>query len=454
LGFVAAWLGAAPVFALPPEYATYQRVQSTAPAIDDRDIMRIWCVYVGQGDGLIIQMPKRFNYDPDGPGPRGADERLDIVVDAGSFEAGFAGEMAAFIRRLYPQSPSLIEHAVLSHHDKDHVAGLTVVLEDAEIRVRRLYHNGLASFAAGARGLPASGKPQAPAVYEFDSPKNRINRALGRLRQDGTAFLSQFVMDDLAELNQSLAQRELQGIYEDFARAIASAQVIGFHRAAVGNPFIPDFAATDGQTLGSVGFELLWPGPELRSYGDWGKTINGNSVTFKLVYGQFEMLFTGDHNEQSEEAMLNEFQTAGTLDRLRADVLKVPHHGSDHGVQGFFDAVSPVVSVASQGPQGAKSKAIGNDNKAWQHPSPEVIRWLGGAHRVYLTHLHERRFDWSTIDTQAELDDLVETKHVLIETNGQWFRIVEVPRDFPTLDQPPTVSATRRSDGTRWISAQ
>jgi beta-lactamase superfamily II metal-dependent hydrolase len=445
---VAAWADVAT--ATPPNYVTFGRQQKVDVAVEDSDLLRIWCVYVGQGDGILIQLPERRS-------SADASARVDILVDAGSYEGKFTREMTDFLHRIYPGLELTIEHAVLTHHDKDHVTGLTAVLKEPGIQVQHVYHNGLASFAAGARGLPKTGKPARRGVFEFDSEQNRIKRAMGLLSQTGDTFLAQYVMRDIPDLKRSVSNGELQGLYRDFAEAVlggeSAASARFFHRAVAGQPFIAEVETAEHRELDELRVELLWPRDKLRQYGDWGKTINGNSVTFRLVYRDFEMLFTGDHNELSEQAMLDHLQEQGELDTLRADVLKVPHHGSKHGIKEFFDVISPVISVASQGPQGARSKALGNSN-AWEHPSPEVIGWLGGAHRVYLTQLHERRFDWADIDTSTELRELEETTHVLIETDGHWFRVVEVVQDWPDLDHPPQVQETLRSNGTRWISAR
>jgi len=51
---------------------------------------------------------------------------------------------------------------------------------------------------------------------------------------------------------------------------------------------------------------------------------------------------------------------------------------------------------------------------------------------------------------KAGLQAMVETKHILIETDGVRFRIVEVEDPRHGI---PTVRQVTRSDGTRWIDA-
>ena len=89
-----------------------------------------------------------------------------------------------------------------------------------------------------------------------------------------------------------------------------------------------------------------------------------------LVYGRFQMLFTGDAGSESEERFLGE-----GID-LHADVLKVGHHGSAYGSSpAFIAAVSPRYAIVS----------VGRHN-LFGHPAPSTLSTLQrfGA-RVYRT---------------------------------------------------------------------
>ena len=440
--------------ATPPDYKTFARTQRTEVKIDPDKLMRIWVVYVGQGDGIVIQLPRQFDRVNESDAEKRG-ERVDVLIDGGSATAADAKRMKAFLNRLYPGDTVSVEHAVLTHHDQDHVSGLTYILESEDVSIEHIYHNGLASYVPGARGLPASGQPNKPCICS--NKQGSIAKALGLLGNDNNV-LNGFVMDDLNELRKSSKGHELSDVYADFASAIVNKKspqpVQGFHRVTAASPFIGEIEAeTTSRKWADLRFEPLWPAERPRKFGDWGESINGNSVTFRLVYGDFEMLFTGDQNERSEKEFLDALTSEGALSNIKADVLKVPHHGSKHGIESFFKAVEPVVSIASQGKKGAQSKKL-SGSQAWEHPSPEVIRWLGGAHRVYLTQLHERAFDWDDIDTQKKLDGLMEYTHVLVETDGKWFRVVEIPIEETNLDNPPAVAETERGNGTRWIEAR
>lgn len=437
---------AVPAVAAPPEYPSFGREQRTDYQPNPDDIMRIWIAYINQGDGIVIQLPKKHRNLAQ------PQERIDVMIDAGANPPGTL--MTEFYRALYPGTEPTIEYAVITHHDEDHVAGITEFLAETEIPLTHLYHNGLASYRRGKRGFPATGDPSEPAVFSSA-------RLMGFLEADKKTFRSSHLIDDLPTLLAGHDQGEFHGVYAELADGVASAQTAGrlktFNRATAGSPFINEVQSAGGAPLDGLKFEVLWPLQEAKAYESrsWSKTINGNSVTMKLTYGDFEMLFTGDHNKASETELLAHLKSTDSLNLLSCDVFKVPHHGSNDGLEEFFthEKLKPVISVASLGEEGFQSKAM-KGNNAWQHPSTRVIDWLGGPQRFYSTFTHEKRLDWAKILTKADRDAMIEIKHILIETDGQWFRIVEVETDAADYTSSYDVTKVKRSDGTRWIRAR
>ncbi len=57
---------------------------------------------------------------------------------------------------------------MITHHDSDHISRLTHVLESETVGVQHIYHNGLATFAPGARGSPSAGLPTGLGVHIAD----------------------------------------------------------------------------------------------------------------------------------------------------------------------------------------------------------------------------------------------------------------------------------------------
>jgi len=100
-----------------------------------------------------------------------------------------------------------------------------------------------------------------------------------------------------------------------------------------------------------VGFAAAMPG-------------NNDSLAFRVSYGERSFLLTGDMERPMERRLAND-------PRVRADVLKVGHHGSRTSTtEEFLDAVSPKVAVISAGFQ-----------NSFGHPHRDVLGRLG-EHRV------------------------------------------------------------------------
>jgi competence protein ComEC len=99
---------------------------------------------------------------------------------------------------------------------------------------------------------------------------------------------------------------------------------------------------------------------------------NANSVVMRLDHGEFSMLFTGDAEAETEARMMEKGAS------LKADVLKVGHHGSRYATsEEFLKAVNPDAATIS----------CGSVNK-YGHPTPEALKRLKGEGvKVYRTDL-------------------------------------------------------------------
>lgn len=99
---------------------------------------------------------------------------------------------------------------------------------------------------------------------------------------------------------------------------------------------------------------------------------NDSSIILKITYGENSFIFTGDAERTAEQAVLD----SGA--ELKADVLKVGHHGSDTStIYPFLREVMPEYAVIS----------VGSKNK-YGHPTEAVLSRLRDADvSVYRTDL-------------------------------------------------------------------
>lgn len=114
---------------------------------------------------------------------------------------------------------------------------------------------------------------------------------------------------------------------ESISGMTALPQAVPLRRAAVGERY----------AYGAMTFEVLGP---LQDYAE----SNNDSTVFRLQYDGFTMLFCGDMEAQAERDLLEDGAA------LRADVLKVAHHGSDTSTSAaLLEAVQPRYAVISSG---------------------------------------------------------------------------------------------------------
>lgn len=96
--------------------------------------------------------------------------------------------------------------------------------------------------------------------------------------------------------------------------------------------------AGDTFALGEASVAVLAPAGEM-------KTTNDSSLVLRITYGETSFLLMGDAEQAAEKALL-----AGG-EELRADVLKIGHHGSETSTsEEFLRAVSPAYAAISVGP--------------------------------------------------------------------------------------------------------
>jgi len=110
----------------------------------------------------------------------------------------------------------------------------------------------------------------------------------------------------------------------------------------------------------SVQVDFLWPEAGAEEIGTVAK--NNDSLVVRLQYGDRILLLPGDAEKQVEYTMLSENKPTF----LRADVLKVGHHGSKNSTMPeFLKALSPQIAIISAG-----------EENPYGHPHEELLERL------------------------------------------------------------------------------
>ena len=127
---------------------------------------------------------------------------------------------------------------------------------------------------------------------------------------------------------------------------------------------IETILAGDSIRIGSAEITVLWP-PLESDVSD-----NNNSVVLRIQFGQRSLLLTGDVEKAAERSLVASQQP------LRADVVKVPHHGSKtSSTEPFVLATKPMFAIVSVG-----------RNSMFGHPHKEVVdRWQANGATVLTT---------------------------------------------------------------------
>lgn len=161
-----------------------------------------------------------------------------------------------------------------------------------------------------------------------------------------------YVMDKMKVKNVIISKQPEESVnYDDFIKIIKNKKI---------NLIIVN-AGDRLRISNDVYFDILWPNSdEFISE----NALNNNSVVCKLNYKSFSILFTGDIEEIAEKRILEKYKN--NLSFLKADILKIAHHGSKTSTtQEFLDAVKPKKALIG----------VGKNNK-FGHPSNIVIERL------------------------------------------------------------------------------
>jgi beta-lactamase superfamily II metal-dependent hydrolase len=338
--------------------------------VDTRNnVLKIDYVDVQQGDGSIIESPKG----------------KIVVVDGGENQM-----FARYLAGRYPDSslnsPREVDCILVTHGDGDHFAGLPEIFKSEKntrkssrlfMQPKRVYHNGL---------IKRPGKINGKKVKE-EEMFGQTAEITDNLNNKKTLVVTELV-DDLTHIADDQMNKHFKA-WKKALSAYNQRRPITFRHLQKGDDTAFDFLneenikvevlgplmTTDGTTTGLKFLKSppnkVRSGQEVFDLDDAdfktfsaSHTVNGHSIIFRLTYGDFRFLFSGDLNDEAERALVKDDK-----DKLQADVLKVPHHGSADFSSAFLRAVAPSVSIVSSGDE--------NSQKEYIHPRANLVGALG-----------------------------------------------------------------------------
>ncbi len=215
----------------------------------------------------------------------------------------------------------------------------------------------------GDAAVLATAEPGRAVLVDTGPDPGPLSICLDRLgvRRLALVVISHLHADHVGGLVGALQGRAVSAIAVGPGRSPSWAFAQVLRAAAVAG--VPVVALTAGQRLSWPGLTLdvLAPLHDPPSAVDHeaevdGTTVNNTSVVLRATTSAGRVLLTGDVELEAQAELL-----AASTD-LRADVLKVPHHGSRFSAKEFLAAVRPRVAIIS----------VGARNR-YGHPNRQVL---------------------------------------------------------------------------------
>jgi competence protein ComEC len=162
--------------------------------------------------------------------------------------------------------------------------------------------------------------------------------------------------DHIGGLDVVIKSFKVEKVY--LPKAVHTSETFRDVLKAVSDKGIKVTTAVKGVSIPLSGMSAEFIGPVRSDY----DSLNNSSAVLKLTYGETSFLFQGDAEEESERDILKSDMSG----KLKADVLKVGHHGSSSSTTPeYLGKVNPKYAVIMVGK--------GND---YGHPHKETMELL------------------------------------------------------------------------------
>jgi competence protein ComEC len=167
---------------------------------------------------------------------------------------------------------------------------------------------------------------------------------------------------------------------------------------------IPVFHQSRGQKFNWDGVEgrFLWPEPDFGTVATAAK--NNDSLVLHMQFRNRGILLPGDAESQTEADILS----GNAADSLRADILKVGHHGSKNSTTPeFLAAIHPQLAIISSGAE-----------NPYGHPSPALLQRLEQANAKILRTDRNGAIHILTDGNQIEISCFIDCSQTAAQQNS------------------------------------
>ena len=210
------------------------------------------------------------------------------------------------------------------------------------------------------------------------------------IREIEAAFLSHPDTDHMTGLLEIMAKMPVKGIYLSDYPFAETEELLRLKETVEKND-VPLYTVRKGDISADGQWECLYPLEGVA----FGEDDNHGSMALRYRYGGRSVLFTGDMAELDEMLLLAEETD------LKADILKVAHHGSAYSSSAkFLEAVSPEAAVISCG--------LGN---IYGHPHEQTMERLQAvSSEIYRTDQDSSIFVTLSPDGEFTIETMTERK--------------------------------------------
>ncbi len=345
-----------------------------------KGVLKFSMVDVQQGDGMVLETPPDQN-----------DQTKIVLIDGGDNKL-FARHVAARYqhRKSSPQKPLDIELMVITHGDADHFSGLNYLLKSETehiskrkkiyLKPKKVFHNGLVKTSGKLNGVQIKDEEMFGETVEVNGITYALN--LYDDQRDSPELMRNDPFSRWIKTVDTWEKRRGNPI-EMKRIAFGMDENVLFGNLAplkfeIQGPF-EERVEKDGQNIPALRFFKKPPKSSIihvsgpvndATQVSASHTINGHSIALRITYGNVRFNLTGDLNQESMALMKSKLED---LNKLEAEIVKAPHHGSADFDLDCLRAMNPVVTLVSSGDESARKEHI--------HPRATLMAALGKVSR-------------------------------------------------------------------------